>query len=157
MIRAARKEDSPSLLGITAAAGSFTPAERECVAALWTSYREQGIGSGYEFLVYCDERERVLGYACFGQHPLTEGTYDLYWIAVLPEASGHGIGRALIAEVEQEVRARGGRLLLIETSDTPPYGPARRLYESCGCTAEATIGGFYAPADSLVIFVKRLS
>ena len=96
------------------------------------------------------------GYACFGPHPLTQGTYDLYWIVVDPTAQGHGIGHALLARVEAEVQARGGRLLLVETSGTPAYTAARRFYESSGYRCEATIHDFYAPGDDLVIFSKDL-
>jgi ribosomal protein S18 acetylase RimI-like enzyme len=96
------------------------------------------------------------GYACFGPHPLTQGTYDLYWIVVDPVAQGHGIGHALLARVEAEVQARGGRLLLVETSGTLAYAPARRFYESSGYRCEATIHDFYAPGDDLVIFSKDL-
>jgi ribosomal protein S18 acetylase RimI-like enzyme len=98
----------------------------------------------------------MLGYACFGPHPLTQGTYDLYWIVVDPTAQGHGIGHALLARVEAEVQARGGRLLLVETSGTPAYAPARRFYESSGYRCEATIHDFYALGDDLVIFSKDL-
>ena len=96
------------------------------------------------------------GYACFGPHSLTQGTYDLYWIVVDPTAQGHGIGHALLARVEAEVQARGGRLLLVETSSTPAYTAARRFYESSGYRCEATIHDFYAPRDDLVIFSKDL-
>ena len=96
------------------------------------------------------------GYACFGPHPLTQGTYDLYWIAVDPVAQGHGIGHALLARVEAEVQARGGRLLLIETSGTPAYASARRFYEASGYRCEAAIHDFYALGDDLLIFSKDL-
>jgi D-alanine-D-alanine ligase len=87
---------------------------------------------------------------------LTQGTYDLYWIAVHPAARGLGIGRTLLARVEAEIQGRGGRLLLIETSDTPAYTSARRLYESSGYRREAVVHDFYAPGDSLLIFAKEL-
>jgi ribosomal protein S18 acetylase RimI-like enzyme len=87
---------------------------------------------------------------------LTQGTNDLYWIAVAPDAHGHGIGHVLLARAEAEVQARGGRLMLIETSDTPPYAPARHLYESSGYERQATVRNFYAPGDSLLIFAKEL-
>lgn len=74
-----------------------------------------------------------------------------------PAAQGRGIGRALLGRVEAEVQARGGRLLLIETSSTPAYAPARRLYESCGYCREAVIHDFYAPGDDLIIFWKELT
>jgi ribosomal protein S18 acetylase RimI-like enzyme len=98
----------------------------------------------------------MLGYACFGPHSLTQGTYDLYWIVVDPTAQGHGIGHALLARVEAEVQARGGRLLLVETSGTPAYAPARRFYESSGYRCEAVVHDFYAPGDDLLIFSKDL-
>ncbi len=98
----------------------------------------------------------MLGYTCFGPHPLTEGTYDLYWIVVDPIAQGRGIGHALLARVEAEVQARGGRLLLVETSSTPAYTSARRFYETSAYRCEATIHDFYAPGDDLLIFSKDL-
>ena len=120
---------------------------------MWDAYLRQGDASGYVFLIY-KNGDHPLGYACFGPHPLTEGTFDLYWIAVDPEARGQGIGHALLARVEDEVRARGGRMLVVETSGTPAYAPARRLYESCGYRYEAVVHDFYAPGDDLIVFGK---
>ncbi|MDH7486785.1 MAG: GNAT family N-acetyltransferase [Anaerolineae bacterium] len=156
MIVEAEERDGPAIGNLTAAAGVFKPVEIACVEELWNAYRQQGEASGYVFLVY-REGERVLGYACFGPHPLTEGTFDLYWIAVDPETRGQGIARALMERVEDEVRQRGGRLLVVETSSTPDYVPARRFYESCGYGQEALIHDFYAPGDDLVIYTRRLS
>jgi hypothetical protein len=61
-----------------------------------------------------------------------------------------------LARVESEVQARGGRLLLIETSDTSAYASARRLYETSGYCLEAVVHDFYAPGDNLLIFTKNL-
>jgi len=126
-----------------------------CVQELWDAYLRQGEASGYVFLVY-KNGDPLLGYACFGPHPLTEGIFDLYWIAVDPQARGQGIAHALLSRVEDEVRARGGRMVLVETSGTLPYAPARRLYESCGYRYEAVVHDFYAPGDDLIIFSKPL-
>ena len=73
-----------------------------------------------------------------------------------PAAQGRGIGHALLTRVEAEVQARGGRLLLVETSGTPAYAPARHLYETSGYRCEANIHDFYAPGDNLLIFAKDL-
>lgn len=54
------------------------------------------------------------------------------------------------------MQARGGRLLLVETSSTPAYTSARRFYETSGYRCEATIHDFYAPGDNLLIFSKDL-
>lgn len=127
-----------------------------CVEELWNEYLGKGEASGYTFLIYRDG-DQVLGYACFGPHPLTQGTFDLYWIAVDPAARQRGIGRALLSRVETEIRALAGRLLLIETSGTPDYAAARGFYTACGYDQEAVIRHFYAPGDDLFIFGKRLS
>jgi D-alanine-D-alanine ligase len=153
MITEANEQDGSYILQLTAAAGVFKPGEVACVQELWNAYLRQGEASGYVFLVYRNG-DRLLGYACFGPHPLTEGTFDLYWIAVDPQTRGQGIGHALLARVEDEVYARGGRMLFVETSDTPAYAPARRLYESCGYRYEAVVHDFYAPGDDLIVFGK---
>jgi D-alanine-D-alanine ligase len=126
------------------------------VQELWDSYRQSSDASGYSFVVDRDETGRVVGYACFGPHALTEGTYDLYWLAVDPQMRGRGIAHQLLARVEEDVRSRGGRLLVVETSSTPAYSAARRVYESCGYRLEAEVHDFYGPGDSLVIYTKDL-
>jgi ribosomal protein S18 acetylase RimI-like enzyme len=123
---------------------------------LWTAYQQHGETSGYIFFVY-HEGGQLLGFACFGPHPLTEGTFDLYWICTAREARGQGIGGALLAFVEAGVRARGGRLLVVETSSTPDYAPARRFYEGYGYRYESVIHDFYAPGDDLILYAKRLA
>ena len=134
----------------------FSRPELSCVDDLWRAYQLGGESSGYAFLVLHDEGGATVGFACFGPHPLTQGTYDLYWITVDPDHQGHGAGHALLARVEAEVQARGGRMLLIETSDTPGYAAARQLYEACDYRCEAALEEFYAPGDGLRIYVKRL-
>jgi ribosomal protein S18 acetylase RimI-like enzyme len=155
-IEPALRTDGPSILRITAEAGVFTRSEVICVKELWNEYRSRAEASGYNFVVRRTDNGSVEGYACFGPHSLTQGTYDLYWIAVDREARGQGIGRALLSYVEDEVRVQGGRLLLIETSDTPAYAAARALYESGGYHLEATIRDFYKPGDNLLIFTKTI-
>jgi ribosomal protein S18 acetylase RimI-like enzyme len=144
-------------LEITAKVGIFNPTELSCVDELWQAYQASGEESGYAFLVYRQNGGAAQGYACYGPHSLTQGTYDLYWIAVDPALQGHGVGHALLSRAEAEVGARGGRLMLIETSATADYAPARRLYAACGFRLEATIHDFYAPGDHLLIFAKLVN
>lgn len=158
MICVAGDEDREQVMAIAAEAGNFAPYEVECVKELWQAYREKGERSGYIFVVCRSESEdRVLGFACFGPHALTEGVYDLYWIATAPTARRQGVGRSLIAYVENAVQARGGRLLVVETSSTLAYAPARRFYEACGYRYEAVIHDFYHPGDDMLVYVKQLA
>jgi hypothetical protein len=40
---------------MTAATGIFAPAELNCVEELWNAYLDKGEGSGYVFVVYCED------------------------------------------------------------------------------------------------------
>lgn len=110
----------------------------------------------YRFLGAFDGDELV-GYACYGPTPDTLGTFDLYWIAVDRTRQGEGIGTQLVTAVETTLSAIGGRLVVVETSSRDEYEPTRGFYEARGYRRTATIAGYYAPADDLVIYVKDLT
>jgi ribosomal protein S18 acetylase RimI-like enzyme len=110
----------------------------------------------YEF-VGAFEDEHLVGYACFGATPATDGTYDLYWLAVDPAVQGRGIGRALVRDVEGKLIARGGRLLVVETSSRPDYAGTRQFYARSGYAEAARVRDFYAPADDRILLTTRLT
>jgi ribosomal protein S18 acetylase RimI-like enzyme len=98
----------------------------------------------------------VQGYVCYGPTPLTEGVFDLYWIAVDPRQQGLGFGQLLLRFVENEVRRQRGRMLLIETSSKESYGPTMRFYERSGYDEISRIKDFYRIEDDKVVFCKKL-
>ena len=110
----------------------------------------------YEFTGAFDG-DRLVGYACAGPTPATEGTFDLYWLAVDPAVQGKGIGTTLVRAVERELRDRGARMLLVETSSRPDYSNTRAFYARCGYTEAARIRDFYAPADDRIMLTTRLT
>jgi ribosomal protein S18 acetylase RimI-like enzyme len=87
---------------------------------------------------------------------MTDRTWELWWIVVDPSQQGRGLGRQMLKWVEDDIRRRNGRVLLIETSSTPHYEPTRRFYLKNGYTLAAQIVDFYADADDKVIFSKHL-
>lgn len=126
---------------------------------MWTEFSTKGDAeSWYHFLIAQEQTDgkKLLGFACYGQRPLTEGTYDLYWIGVDGAQRGRGIGKTLLGEVEDRLRALGARLLIAETEGKPAFTPTRRFYLSAGYTLEARIRDFYRPDEDLVMFTKRL-
>ena len=156
MISTATEADKAQITDITARAGVFSQEEIDSVPVMFDEYLQYGTkGDGYHFIVY-RENEQVLGYAIFGYHDLTDGVYDLYWIAVHPNARRKGVGRALITACEEAVRAIGGRILIAETSGTAEYESTREFYVRTGYVNEASIKDFYKPGDDLKIFVKRV-
>jgi ribosomal protein S18 acetylase RimI-like enzyme len=98
----------------------------------------------------------VLGFATWGPRDLSGKGYDLYWIATRSGRQRRGVGRALLAAVEEQVQARNGYWIWIETSDTAPYAPAHGFYESCGYRRALALPDFYRDGDGLVVYIKRL-
>lgn len=150
-----RPDEAEDILKITADVGVFNDTEVETVRELLAGYYASPIESGYYFLSY-RERDRVLGYVCWGPRELSDGGYDLYWICVSREAQGKGAGGALMQRFEQEARQRGGTWLIIETSSTPHYASARRLYERSGYEKSMELADFYHPGDNLLVYTRRL-
>jgi GNAT superfamily N-acetyltransferase len=141
---------------VTQAAGVFQGDEFTTPLELFDGYVHDPAASGYYFLS-ARRDGRVAGYACFGPTPLTEATFDLYWMVVESAAHGQGIGRAMFERVTKEVVQRQGRLLMIWTSGTPEYAGTRSFYTRVGCQLEAQISDFYRPDDDLCIFSFRIS
>lgn len=111
-----------------------------------------------DYFIIVAEREpgRILGYICYGPTPMTEGTYDLYWIASDPEVRGQGVGASLVAAMEADLRRHDARLVRVETSATEAYGPTRGFYASMKYTEECRFRDFYKVGDDLIILAKRL-
>jgi ribosomal protein S18 acetylase RimI-like enzyme len=158
-IRLFHGADRERVRQILAGLPNFTAEEVATALELADEYLSAGEASGYLPFVLAEERddgETVWGYVCVGPTPLTDGTFDLYWVAVDSAAQGKGYGRALLAFAEDEARHRDGRLLLIETSSQASYGATVRFYERAGYALEARVRDFYRIGDDKIIFAKRL-
>jgi ribosomal protein S18 acetylase RimI-like enzyme len=156
MITAALPEDGAPIHKIDESTSIFSRVEVETVDEMWSDYLTQGPEkSGYYFVVW-KEAGNVLGYACYGPRALTDQTYDLYWIAVDPNARGGGIGKKLLAGTEEAVHNQGGRLLVVETSGLPEYESTRAFYRATHYLEEAILKDFYKDGDDLFIYTKKL-
>lgn len=158
-IRPVNTGDRSRIREIVTAAGNFNDQEIATAMELIDEFLAKGEASGYIAIVaeMPGNPGAVEGYACYGPTPLTEGVYDLYWIAVHPDAQGRGIGRRLVAYVEDDIRSRGGRMLLIETSSRDEYGPTIAFYERTNYELAARIRNFYRIGDDKLVFSKELS
>jgi ribosomal protein S18 acetylase RimI-like enzyme len=151
-IGAVEREHRERVREILVATGAFSPAEVEVALELFDA---AATGGEYEQLALFDA-DRLVAWSCFGPTPSTDRTWDLYWIAVDPARQGSGAGARLLDAVEETLGARGGRLLVAETSSRDDYARTRRFYARQGYDAAARLGDFYAPADDRIIYVKRL-
>jgi len=110
-----------------------------------------------DYEIFVDEESGELrGYVCIGPRPLTSGTYDLYWIAVNPEIQSKGVGSGLINYVEEYLKVKKARLILIETSGKASYEKERKFYEKNSYKELVNIKDFYNVGDSLVIYGKYI-
>lgn len=134
---------------------NFSAEEVACALELIDLAKQPGGHPDYQVLVAEREGELV-GYICYGPTPMTEGTYDLYWIASDPKVRGKGVGAALVSAMEGDLRRRGARQLRVETSATEAYGPTRGFYEAMKYVEECRFRDFYKAGDDLIVLKKLL-
>ena len=132
----------------------FTETEVAVAEELIDIYLGQPEQLDYRIVVAEGETGRPAGYMTWGPTPLADGVYDLYWMAVSPEAQGRGYGRALVHWLEERIRGLDGRLIVIETSSQPKYHPTRQFYLGLGYREAARVPDYYRPGDDLVIYAK---
>jgi ribosomal protein S18 acetylase RimI-like enzyme len=113
-------------------------------------------GSGY-FILIAELEAKVAGYVCYGKTPLTEGTWDIYWMATAPEKQGRGIGGALLDAAEEHIGKEGGRMAMIETSSKPDYEKTRRFHINHGYEIIGRVADFYMPGDDKLLMQKRFA
>jgi D-alanine-D-alanine ligase len=154
-IRWSQPADRDAILAFTAATGFFRPGEIDIAReVLDDSLRDGPPGDYQSYSAVLGGR--CVGWVCFGPTPCTEGTFDLYWIVVDPACHGRGIGRALMQLSERLIAARGGRLVVVETSGRADYDSTRQFYLRIGYRQAAFIEDFYAPGDAKVVYLKAL-
>jgi ribosomal protein S18 acetylase RimI-like enzyme len=151
-VRPLRAEDRPQIEKLLRASHNFTAEEKATALDLI----DEALGGDPEYLVNVLQNSEIAGYECHGPTPLTEGTFDLYWIVVDPQAQKRGYGRLLLRAAEEDIARRGGRLLLIETSSQPSYDNTVRFYKRNGYRLEARIHNFYRPGDDKLVLAKDL-
>lgn len=150
-----RPADLPALRKLVAATRVFYPAERQIALELLQERLRRGAKSGYEFF-FAEQGGRLVGYCAWGDVPLTQRSFDLYWIAVATPAQGQGIGQQLMKLAEAAVARRGGGGLYIETSSRAVYARTRRFYRAAGYRQVARLRDFYAAGDHKVVFCKTI-
>jgi ribosomal protein S18 acetylase RimI-like enzyme len=158
MIRELIQDDREKIKTILTDTNNFNDDEITIALELLDVYLNNPGQKDYEIFVDVNDEnaDDLNGYICIGPRPLTEGTYDLYWIAVNPKIQSRGVGSKLVLYIEEHIKRKGGYLVLIETSGKPSYEKERKFYEKNNYTKAVEIKDFYKRNDSLVIYSKYL-
>jgi ribosomal protein S18 acetylase RimI-like enzyme len=98
-----------------------------------------------------------VAYACYGLIEGTQGSFDLYWIAVSPEEQRRGLGAQVYARAESAMRKANAKHIYADTSSSDKYAVTRGFYQRMGFREEARLPDFYGPGDGKVIYVKELA
>lgn len=152
MLRPTRPSDRDGILGLIAASGQF---DADSLAHVRATLDAHLAGENDDIWLTADDGEPV-GVAYCAPEPVTSGTWNLLMLFIRADRHGRGHGTGLVGQVEDAIRRRKARLLIVETSGLPAFAPARAFYPSCGFTLEATIRNFYADGDDKLVFTKSV-
>jgi ribosomal protein S18 acetylase RimI-like enzyme len=107
------------------------------------------------WFTYIDNNKQVaIGYCV--PEKLTEGTYNLLAIGVSQDFQRNGVSSEMMKYIEQLLKHKNGRLLIVETSSDDAQIGARKFYEKIGYTQEAIIRDFWKDGEDKIVFSKKL-
>ena len=103
-----------------------------------------------------EENGNAIGFCFASPEALTDGTWNMLAIAVLPDKQGAGTGGAIVSALENHLAARGNRLLIVDTSGKSDFAQTREFYRKNNYCEEARIRDFWAAGDDKIVFRKAL-
>jgi ribosomal protein S18 acetylase RimI-like enzyme len=154
-IRAATSADGEAIRTIAIGTGLFDEESWPDVEGIMVDSIAGNL-EDHTWIVLEDDAHRVVGAAYYAPEPFSNRMWNMYFLGVLPGRQGDGTGAALVTHVEDVLRARGERVLIIETSGVESFEPTRGFYRKQGYDEEARIREFYGPGDDKVVFWKAL-
>jgi ribosomal protein S18 acetylase RimI-like enzyme len=156
-IRPFKKKDRAILFTILLESKIFSPEEIKVAMELIDIVFNNG--NQKDYIIYCmvDDKDQPIGYICYGQAPMTCGTFDLYWIVVDPKWQNKGVGSKLLNFLEDVVKNAKGRMILVDTSSIPEYEKTQRFYLRNGFTEVARVPDYYFPGNDRITFCKKIS
>lgn len=155
MIRPITQDDTNAVMTLAEASGLFRPHELEELNGGLIDYFDGDQSRSHFWLA--DDDDGLVSVAYCAPEVMTEGTWNLLFIAVRPDLQGQGRGTTMLHHVEQALTERGERVLLVETSGTTALERTRAFYLKNGYDEEARIREYYRAGDDKVIYRKALT
>jgi ribosomal protein S18 acetylase RimI-like enzyme len=155
-IRSLVQKDRERLHAILTHGDFFTPEEIHIAMELIDMVLNNQDQKDYTIDCMVDDRDDVLGYICYGPTPMTQGTFDLYWIVVDLDDQGKGVGSALLDFLEEALSRKEARMILADTSSISSYEKTQKFYIKKGFEEIARIPDYYFPGNDRITFCKKL-
>jgi len=157
MIRSLVLKDKARFHSMLIDSRAFTAEEVDVAMELIDIVLKDESQKDYKIDCMVDDQDQPVGYICYGPTPMTQGTFDLYWIVVDPNFQRHGIGSKLLDFLEKMVREKGGRMILADTSTIPQYEKTKKFYLHNGFQEVGRVPDYYHPGNDRITFCKRLN
>src|SRR5947209_17033362 len=122
MIRPAVGGDVAAVVELAVAAGLFPVEEVGVVEQMMGRYLARAADEGHVCVVD-EDSDRLVAVAYYEPVVGTDRAWELVMIGVHRDHHRRGRGRVVLGWVEDDLRARGQRLLLVETSSVAAFAP----------------------------------
>ena len=152
MIIRTTKEHKEALFNILSESGQFDADALAHVMETLDAYLENPEGE----IWFTAVEDKPVGFAYCAPEPVTSGTWNLLMLWTKEGYEGKKFGSSLVSSVENELKKREARLLIVETSQLPEFETARSFYEKCGFIFEAEVKNFFAQGDNKLIYTKSV-
>jgi ribosomal protein S18 acetylase RimI-like enzyme len=156
-IRPLFEKDRATLLSMLIKTRAFTSAEIDVAMELIDIVLRDRVQKDYQIECMVNHQDLAIGYICYGPTPMAQGTFDLYWVAVDPDYQKEGVGSKLLSSLEEAVKARGGRMILADTSTIPHFERTQKFYLKNGFQEVARIPDYYHSGNDRITFCKRIN
>jgi ribosomal protein S18 acetylase RimI-like enzyme len=155
MIRAAQPEDEVAVMKVASAIGLFDSEQINLLRDMFLKSFLKG-NEGSPFWLLSEETLTVCGVVYCEPERMTNGTWNIQFIAVHPNNQKNGLGGALLLATEQALKNRSARIVIVETVGVAEFEHIREFYRSKGYEKESTIRDFYEDGVDKVTFRKQL-
>ncbi len=150
MIRRTTEADHDRLIELATVSGLFEPEQTDLLNEMLRA------PAGTDIWFTCEIDGLPVGVAYLAPERMTNGTWNLYWIAIHPNYQRQGHGKAILCHIEQWLAEQKQRVLIVETAGVDDFNYVRKFYAANGFEAEARIRDFYDAGVDKVVFRKSL-
>jgi len=103
---------------------------------------------------------QIVGFVTWWPSPEQPDAMEITWLGVAPHLRARGIGRQLVAAMEESLRTNGIHTVTVSTLaatvDYPPYEETRQFYGRLGFRSERIDKDHYGPEEDRLLLIKSI-